>query len=341
MSAAAPPRASSGAAMEALRAAIRAVEILSPTAIRVAGERVEHTPTPTDPVDPGAVMVPLLAQALYARCYVRRPGAPAPPPAAPGPGDDLSPLLSAANPSRERWEDGWHVRQALSNGCVVAERHGSARFLWPGEFLSPQSPGAPPRAGSRVTRWRPRESATMQPGFFYVFGEEGWDDDVPLVRVYWNVSPEGAPALTGSVAAMLNRWGVPFRYKCLAMRSLYPRTDAAVLYLGRRSWTLASELLGPVHRANAGALGADTPLFARRLGRGVSLADDPGTGESFGMHRCRLLAEGLWSAWRAGRRGTAERIAAVRDAFGREGISIEQPWLSPGRTTDYPGLADD
>jgi hypothetical protein len=77
------------------------------------------------------------------------------------------------------------------------------------------------------------------------------------------------------------------------------------------------------------------------MGRGVSLAEDPGTGESFGMHRCRLLADGLWWAWRAGRRGTAERLAAVGDAFERAGVSIEHPWRSPGPVTDYPELADD
>ena len=344
MSPAVQRRAPAAATSEALRAAVRAVEILSPTAARVAGERVEQAPaTPAEAAsaDQGTLLIPLLTQALYARCYVRRPGSPAPPPAPPGPDDDLAPALSAANPGRERWDTGWQVYQALGSGRIVAERHGQSRFLWPGEFLLADATGAPPGPGTRISLWRPRESATLQPGFYYVFGEGAWQDDAPLVRIYWNVSPDGAPALTRAIALALNGWGVPFRYKCLSRRTLYPRTDAAVLYMSRRSWHLAAELLGPAHRAHAGLLGADTPLFTRRLGRGVSLAEDPGTGESFGMHRCRLLADGLWSAWRAGRRGTAERLAAVGEAFGRAGVSLEHPWRSPGPVTDYPELADD
>jgi hypothetical protein len=324
------------AAVEALLPVIRAVEILSPTAVRVAGERVERAPaTPAEAAqaDSGAVLVPLLTEALYGRCYARRLGWPAP---APGQaGDDLLPLLTAANPGRERWEAGWQVRQALSTGRIVAERYGDARFLWPGEFLASDAPGTPPRAGVRITVWRPRESATLQPGFYFVFGEAPWHDDVPLLRVYWNATPAGAPALTAALAGTLNRWGLPFRYKCLTRSGSYPRTDSAVLYVARRSWPLVRELVDQVHRTVAGGLDGDVPLFARRLAHGMAAAEDPGTGESFGMHRCRLVADGLWSAWRAGRTGTRDRLGAVRDAFTRAGVSIDRPWLNAGSTASY------
>ena len=325
-------------AVQAVLPVIRAVEILSPTAVRVAGEAVERAPAQGAGGDPLAA---LLTEVLYGRCYTRRPGWPALTSAAPGADDDLVPALSAANPGRERWEAGWRVRQALSTGRVVAERQGGARFLWPGEFIASDAPGMPPRPGAQITLWRPRESATLQPGFYFAFGEAGFEDDAALVRVYWNVSPEGAPALTRAVVGTLNRWGVPFRYKCLSRRSLYPRTDAAVLYVARRAWPLVRELVPEAHAAAAGALGADVPLFARPLAPGAALAEDPGNGESFGMHRCRLLAEGLCAAWRAGRRGTRERLHAVREAFARGGVSLDAPWraaASAGRYDD--GEAD-
>lgn len=322
---------------------IRAVEILSPTAARVAGETVERapaapaTPAGAAPAGSGDPLVALLTETLYGRCYTRRLGWPAPPAAAPGADDDLVPALSAAHPGRERWEAGWRVRQALSNGRVVAERHGGARFLWPGEFIAADAPGVPPRPGANLTLWRPRESATLQPGFYFAFGEAGCDDHAALVRVYWNVTPEGAPALTRAVVATLNRWGMPFRYKCLSRRSLYPRTDAAVLYVARRAWPLVRELVLEAHAAVEDGLGADAPLFARPLARGVGVAEDPGNGDSFGVHRCRLLAEGLCAAWRAGRRGTRERLQAVREAFERGGVSLDAPWraaASAGRWDD-------
>jgi hypothetical protein len=108
-----------------------------------------------------------------------------------------------------------------------------------------------------------------------------------------------------------------------------------VLYVARRAWPLLRELVADVHHACAGHLGTDTPLFARRMGRGMAVAEDPGNGESFGMQRCRQTAEGLWTAWRAGHHGTRERLAAVRDAFGRAGVSLDAPWLAAGSTARY------
>lgn len=327
-------RASEG--VEAVLAVIRAVEILSPTAVRVGGERLERAPaTPAEAAqaENGGAMIPLLTEALYGRAYARRLGWPAA--AAPGPDDDLVPALSAANPGRERWEQGWQVRQALSTGRIIAERNGGARFLWPGEFIASDAPGTPPRPGARVTLWRPRESATLQPGFYFAFGEAAWEDDALLLRVYWNATPEGAVALTGTLIAAMNRWGVPFRYKCLSRRSLYPRTDSAVLYVARRTWTLVRELVAEVHAGVGSQLNPDPPLFARPLARGVSMAEDPGTGDSFGMSRCRMLAEGLWTAWRTGHPGTRERLEAVREAFGRGGVSLDRPWRAAASPARY------
>lgn len=323
---------------EAVLPVLRAVEILSPTAVRIAGERTERppaTPAGAAQAENGGVMIPLLTELLYGRAYVRRLGSPPVPATAPGADDDLVPALSAANPGRERWEAGWQVRQALSTGRIVAERNGGARFLWPGEFIASDAPGVPPRKGTRVTLWRPRESATLQPGFYYAFGEAAWEDEAPLLRVYWNATPDGAVALTGTLAATLNRWGVPFRYKCLSRRSLYPRTDAAVLYVARRGWRLVRELVAEVHASVSSRLDPDVPLFARPLAHGMSMAEDPGTGDSFGMSRCRMVAEGLWTAWRAGRRGTRERLQAVRDAFGRGGVSLGRPWMAAASPARY------
>ncbi|SOD02361.1 hypothetical protein SAMN05216486_10327 [bacterium JGI 053] len=324
-------------ALAELEPALDAVEVVSPTAVRLAGvpyERPAANPAQAAAAEGGAVVIPLLADLLYAHAYVRRVGAaPAAPPVA-GP-DDLIPALSAAHPGRERWEDGWTVRQALSTGRVVAERAGDARFLWPGEYVAADGPGMPPSRGMRLRLWRPRESPTLQPGFWFAFGSAGGSEELPLVRIYWNFAADAAPSVVAALLGPLDRYGLPYRFKCLSSRALYPRTDCAVLYVARRHWSLAAELALAARERVAGGMGDDTPLFARALAPGLAFAEDPGSGESFGMHRCRLLAEGIWSAWRAGTKAPAERLGAVAEAFRRGGVDPDRPWLSAGSTGRY------
>lgn len=331
------------AGVEGLAGVVGAAEVVSPAGFRLAG-RFFGTP-PGAPQQPdGGALLPLLQAALYEHCYAHPfRGALHVPPALPPPDDDLVPSLAAAHPGRERWEGGWQVVQALPTGQVVARRHGATRFLWPGEFLSHAGPGMPPRAGGAVSVWVPRDSATVQPGFYFAFGETPGDplDDAGLVRFYWAVRDTGAAALLRALVGALNRFGVPFRFKCLSRRSAYPRTDAAVLYAGRRYFHLAAELALELHGGLAAHLGAETPLFTRRLAPGLAFAEDPATGESFGMHRCALLAEGLLSAFFQGARSPEERLREVEAAFRRRGVELERPHLNPGSPHRYelPGHA--
>lgn len=325
-------------ALAELGPVLEAIEVVSPTAVRLEGqpyERPAANPAQAAAAEGGAAVVPLLTELLYAQAYVRRIGAPPPPPPAAGADDDLTPALSAAHPGRERWEEGWTVRQSLSTGRVVAERGGDARFLWPGEFVAADGPGMPPARGMRLRLWRPRESPTLQPGFWFAFGSAGGSEELPLVRVYWNFAADAAPAVVAALLGPLDRYGLPFRFKCLSSRALYPRTDCAVLYVARRHWALAAELALAARERVAEGMGDDAPLFARALAPGLAFAEDPGSGESFGMHRCRLLAEGVWAAWRAGTRAPAARLDAVAEAFRRGGVDPERPWLGAGSTGRY------
>jgi hypothetical protein len=76
-------------------------------------------------------------------------------------------------------------------------------------------------------------------------------------------------------------------------------------------------------------LEAATPLFTKTLWPGVGAAVEPGTGESFGQHRCRLAAEGIVDAWRQGEQKAPARLAAVEARFVAAGLDLSRPWLGP------------
>ena len=148
-------------ALRELQPALDATEIVSPTALRFAGQPYERpAATPAEAVaarQAGAVIVPLLSEVLYGQAYVRRFGTPPAPPPTPGPGDDLSAVLSAAHPGRDRWEDGWEARQTLSTGRVVAARN-AVTTLFP--RLSGDHLAVDGRTLAGSVNGRPRSPAT-------------------------------------------------------------------------------------------------------------------------------------------------------------------------------------
>jgi hypothetical protein len=273
----------------------------------------------------------------YSYCRAFTGGiAPQPPPA---PADEgFVEALRAANAGADRLDAGWRMIGALPSGQIVAQREGAARALWPGEFVAPETPGNPPRPGAAISLFLPRESRTLQPGFYFAFGGAAGDglDEARRLRFYWHVRADGAPRLVAALTSALQRFQVPFRFKCLAGRAYYDRRDAAILYVGRRHYHLVAALLVDIHAQVAADLEPDTPLFCKRLAPGLALAEDPGPAESFGQHRCRLLAEGLWQAYETGCASAEARLGAVTAHFAAQGIPIDRAHLNAGTTDDYP-----
>ncbi len=318
--------------LDALAEIAAAVQILSPDRLHFNGQPLGVQPgVPTSLYPTANPLVTLLRDQIYQHAFVKplRLAPAAAPPAEPG----FAARLSQANASRERWEAGWSAVQLFPNGQVAAERHGCRRTLWPGEFLLRDGPGMALRPQAALSVFQPRESHGMQTGFYFAFGEAIADelDESRLLRWYWNVSATGALALLERLTRRLNRFGMPFKFKCLNAAEHFVRLDAAVLYIHRRYYRLVHELLddillglGPEH------LGASTPLFTRAVRPGVAIAEDPSGGESFGMHRCRVVAEGLWNAWCAGQAAPDQRLQRIVAQFEGYGLSMARPHLNPG-----------
>jgi HopA1 effector protein family len=278
---------------------------------------------------------------LYDWCYSRRFD-PAPAQAKAGASGDprFVESLSAVNASRDRWDAGWRILQTMPSGQVVVTKGAITRMVWPGEFHAQAAPGLPPTPGTEANLFAPRESRTMQPGFYFVFGETLGDqeEDMSPVRFYWNIAAAGAAPLVAGVTDVLNRFVVPFRFKCLSMAGLYDRSDAAVLYIAKRYYRLASELLPEVHKAVKPFLAAATPLFSKRLAGGLGFAENPKSGESFGISRCRLVAGAVCNAHARGIDAPDARLSAIAGAFAETGLSLERPFLNPGSADRYAFL---
>ncbi|MEM9061500.1 MAG: T3SS effector HopA1 family protein [Pseudomonadota bacterium] len=306
--------------------------LVSRTAFRLADGPV----IASDPSGDVAGLVPLLTNALYTAAYANEYGiAPDVPQFAP----DHPLRLAHANQSRDIWDPGWQVAAVQPDGAISALKDGVEMVVPPGGFIGSQGPWTPTARGAMVTVFRPGGSHTVQAGFYYVYGEAPihvWSDHA-LFRFYFNTTPQGAVALVAWVSQLLNAYSVPFRMKALTDPTHYTRADSAVLYVSRRFNGIVSRLLLAGKPEDA-VLKPRVPLFTYPLAEGVGVADDPGNAESFGMQRCRLVAEAVLGLSATGQADTAARLQAVEDRFVQAGLNPDAPWRGTGRSDMFDDL---
>jgi len=247
--------------------------------------------------------------------------------------------LRSANAARARWQQGWQIRTVHESGWITAERDSLERTFAPGEYVTKEGPGMPLRVGGPAEVYFAVESVHMQPGFYFSFGETVGDeaDNFSLLRFYWHLEPGGAPPLLNSVSTLLNRFQVPYRFKCLTNTAAYGRADSAVVYIPRRWYQMAARLLRDSRRSIAKHLRSDVPLFAKPLADGLGFAEDPGGGQSFGMHRCVALARAICGS--AAAHEGALPAAEVERRLSEQGVSPSFPHLNPGSVDIYEFVA--
>jgi HopA1 effector protein family len=267
---------------------------------------------------------------LYNECYVKRfprstPNEDAAAQADPG----FAQALSTNNLTQNRWDLNWRIYAVGQNGQLYLQKGEFQHTAMAGEYISQ---GTPLQPGSQVDLWIRRESFQAQPGFYFVYSETPTDswDEFELLRYYFHARPKSVPALLRHLTTELNRLRVPFRLKTLTEPTHYSRADAMVLYFARRYHPLAARLVLGMPEEVAAGLRLETPLFARTLCPGVGIAEDPNNGESFGMHRCRLTAEGVLDAWAAGLQTVDARLRAIDARFRAAQLNLDRPHLSPG-----------
>ena len=279
-----------------------------------------------------------LAEALYADWYLGLlDGIPEDPPLALGPIDlDLADLLQEAHVDARRWEHGWTVNGVSSQGRVAVARNGRRRVLARVDVLPVARVCLPPRPGDAVRVVARRDALDRATSFWFTYGGDWDESDLPpsLVRVYWNVRRRSSPALVGALTESLAGAGTSYSLKVAVGDRDVERPDRAVLYLAREAFAGATPAIRLAHRTLAGDLLPRVPRLTRRLAPGLALADDPGTGESFGQHRCRLVADAICGD--GGSADREERTASILEHLAAAGLDPARPYLRSGSDEDHP-----
>lgn len=203
------------------------------------------------------------------------------------------------------------------------------------------------KLGDLVAIWTPRNR--VQNGFYVAIGNAGsmetrtnLDSRPEIVRVYFNLAPEGAVAIMASLTQHLNRIQVPFSFKVLYNPSEYKRYDSGVLYFQPDYYKAVWQVLENVYLENCFHFRTEVPLFTKLLAPGLGLAEEPdfkfSAQESFGMNRCQIIANGLLEAWHVGNESPESRIASIYQQFSLAGIDLRHSYLNANSQDIYTPL---
>jgi HopA1 effector protein family len=289
---------------------------------------------PPAPPDPGR-----LAARLYEQWYAPATGT-TPSWLAPA---EVAEHYRAADAASGRFEPGWvvlHPADALarigpprSPWQVPAARGEETRWVDPIDLLFAEGVGLRPPAGSAIAVSARRDSAELLPGWWTTLSAAWSTGSPPLVRLYWSVPAGEVCRLVAGLTAALDP-DRPHALKCPLDLDRCRRPDAVVLYLPAAAWDDLRPGLVAAHRRVRRWLRPGVPALTLELAPGLALAEDPGD-DSFGAHRCRIVADGLAAARQAGVTDPDALCDAAVAALGRHGIGADAPYRSRGSTAAY------
>jgi hypothetical protein len=252
--------------------------------------------------------------------------------------------LHKSNNGEGYFDPSWQVLRQESDGSLAVTKGGLTLHIERARHLQPEEQSA--AVGDTVAIRMPRN--LVQNGFYMAVSNAGPDnrnnpDSFPeIVRVYFNLSPEGAVAVMGSLTRQLNETGIPFTFKVLYNPSDYGRYDSGVLYFERSNYEAVRQVLTSVYAQARLHFRPETPLFTKLLAPGLAVAEEPNqkfaTVESFGMNRCQIVANALLEAQQKGDESPKSRMAVIHQHFSLLGIDLQRPYLNANSEDNYMPL---
>ena len=232
--------------------------------------------------------------------------------------------LSGANYSASI-ENGWRVKAKLNLGQLEVIKEDKTRTIKPYEY-QPYNDAVNINDHIRVRQTL--EDRSTQKGFYYAFSIEPFILAPTSVRVYWNVESDGAPLLLTAITSLLNRYRLPFLFKCLDQPALYSRRDCCVLYFEMKYFHVFKWLFPSIYKTILGKIQSDVPLFTHAIAEGVGIAEHPLNNESFGMKMMKILSSAIIQIPSGEQINTERKIAYIETVFASAGVDLSSPFLN-------------
>ncbi|BAY10903.1 T3SS effector HopA1 family protein [Calothrix sp. NIES-2098] len=249
--------------------------------------------------------------------------------------------LHESNSGEGYFDPGWSILRQEPDGSL-AVTNGSLRLhIQRDKHLQVSEQSACP--GDYVAIRMPKNR--VQNGFYMAVSNAGFrrleytNSESITVRIYFNLTPEGAVAMMDSLTRQLNEILIPFSFKVLYNPKQYERYDSGVLYFDKRDYEAVEPVLKAVYTVHKSHFKTEIPLFTMHIASGLGLAEEPdqkfAERESFGMNRCQIVANGLLSAWQQADNSTAGRMKSILNEFSRLGIDFQRVYLNANSEDIY------
>lgn len=233
------------------------------------------------------------------------------------------------------FDPGWLVIGHEDDGMIVVSKGGLRLHIDPSKHLKVSQ--SIPNLGESIPVKMPKN--LLQRGFYLAVSNVEPNPQSKLVRVYFNVTHEGAIACMESLTKQLNELPIFFHFKVLYNPDDYNRYDAGVLYLEKENYAIIKPIVSRVYQENQTYFKPEVPLFTKFLASGLGLAEEPeqklSEQDSFGTNRCQIVANGLLEAYERGDSSVKGRLKSITEQFSALGIDLKYPYLNQGSEDIY------
>jgi hypothetical protein len=230
------------------------------------------------------------------------------------------------------YDSGWSVLKEKSDSSLIVCKGGLKLHVQSDYHF--QSVLTSTIVGQQISILMPKN--LIEKGFYLAVGNAGSYIGIePIIRIYFNISSEGAIALMETLTDQLNADAIPFVFKVLYNPSDYQRYDAGVLYFNSTQYEVIKRVVKAAYFKNQAYFNAKVPLFTKQLMPGLGLAEQPMVLESFGENRCQIVANALLQAIQTGDISPEARMKSICKQFANKGIDLRYPYLNPGSEDIY------
>lgn len=258
---------------------------------------------------------------------------------------DFYEKLHQSNQGEGYFDPGWQVLREERDGSLAVTKRGRLTLhIDRQKHLQPEAQAA--TVGDVLAIRLPKNR--VQNGFYMAIGnasareQSSSDSPAKTIRIYFNLTPEGAVAVMESLTKKLNDISLPFSFKTLYNPSDYDRYDSAVLYFDVSYYSSVKQVIEAIYPEHQAYFRPEVPLFTKVLAPGLALAEEPdhkfSSQDSFGTNRCQIVANGLLEAWQQGDDSPEGRIAAILHHFSARGIELHRSYLNANAEDIYTPL---